>query len=203
VARPRARHPRRPTKVTTRPGSGAPPSARGRGVVWVAIAGVLFFLIPLGLVMLWLAVTPGDGDRDTVDRLVVGGLGILLTAMMAGAGVGTLRYNVLGVPAVRMETTGLRIGDRRLFWADLRDVGVISVYRIPYLMLDIEPSARKTLSLEARISTWLTPPFPDGRRPLWVTEQMLGTTVEAALEAIAPMLARPPTRADSEPSEVQ
>jgi hypothetical protein len=176
------------------PGAASPrPSTRGRTVVAVLLAVDVIVLVPLGLVVIWIAVASDNPDWDALDRALLLALGLVETAMMSGLAIGIYRFHVLGRPSVRTEITGLRIGTDRLFWADVRDVGAVAAYGVPYLLLDVLPEARGRLPLSARIAARTNPPLAGGRRPLWITEQMLGTTVEAALDSILPALAARPS----------
>jgi hypothetical protein len=163
-------------------------AASGRGVVAVVLAATFLLLVPAGLVLVWLAATSDVDYWDSLDRILLGGLGLVVSAAFVGLGIGVIRYNVLGLPPVRFEPIGIVIGTHRLSWSEIDWVGRTDTYGVPYLLVDVRRDARGGLPLSARLVSRFSPPLPDGRRPIWITEQMLGSTVEAAIERIEPML---------------
>ena len=190
--------------MTTRPASASTgPSGRGRLVVWLLLAVDLLVLVPLCLLLIWLAITSDNPDWDSFARILLAVHGVGGTVLFVAVGVAAVRYNILGLPPVRADAIGLRIGESRVTWTDIREVSAYSLYGVPYFMIDIDPAARERLSFEARITAWGTPRLPDGRRPLWITEEMLGTTVEEAVARIEPQLAKHAPSAESVGSVLQ
>ena len=162
--------------------SRVPPSR----VVLFLLAMDVLVLVPLGLGLVWLGAVAPEPHWNDLARVLVAAMGIAGVVLFAIVGLGILRYNVLGKPPVRLGPEGVTIGDARIGWNQVGQVGIQVLYDVPYLTLELDPRGLGLVHPIDRFSMKLAAP-PDHRRgPLWITEQQLGIRAQTAWELVPP-----------------
>jgi hypothetical protein len=158
--------------VTQKPGQGLRPSWI---VASLVTAGILLGIL-VGLVTLIQALT---GGRSVASRPWFDS--VLNLAIFIPAGLGLLRYNVLGRPTVRFSVDGVSVGALNIPWPTVGSVTARSFLLMPYLVVEVTPEAkgrlpwydRLAMSLGAGGGVW---------RTLWVSEQQIGSSAAEAAE---------------------
>ena len=158
--------------MTQKPGRALRPS----WIVTSLVTAGIFLGILVGVVTLIQALTGGRSfsSRPLFDSIVN-------LAIFTPAGLGLLRYNVLGRPTVRFSVDGVSVGSLNIPWATIGSVTARSFLRIPYLVIEVTPEAkgrlpwydRLAMSLGAGGGAW---------RTLWVSEQQVGSSAAEAAE---------------------
>ena len=162
-----------------------PRVAPSRVVIVLLVLDVLVF-VPLGLVLVWLGAVAPEPHWNDLARVGAVALGLAGITMSTVVGLGIVRYNVLGIPQVRLGPDGVTIGEARTGWGQIGRVGIQVLYDVPYLTIELDPTALGRVPWIDRISMKLAAP-PDHRRgPLWITEQQLGIRARAALDLVPP-----------------
>lgn len=144
----------------------------------------LFVLVPLGLVLIWLGVAAPAPYWNDPERLIVTALGFGEVVLFVAVGLGTIRYNVLGLPPVRVHPDGLRIAGRRIEWSRVGRVDAVWSAGIPWLTAEVPSTEIRFLPWYDRLSARIQVPPHRRAREIWMPERQLGAPIEDVLRRV-------------------
>ena len=145
---------------------------------------VLGAIVPatVGLLLAWLGAVAPPAYWDTLDRVLIVAMAIAMSVFFVIVGLGIVRYNVMGIPPVRLAAAGVKIGDARVGWEQVGTVGAMLLYGVPYLTVEVDPALLGGVSWVDRKAMRFAAPPGYRTGALWITEQQLGTRVDIALD---------------------
>jgi hypothetical protein len=158
--------------LTQKPGPALRPSWI---VASLVTAGILLGIL-VGLVTLIQALT---GGRSFSARPLFES--IVNLVIFIPAGLGLLRYNVLGRPPVRFSVDGVSVGSLNIPWGTIGSVTARSFLFMPYLVVEVTPEAKGRLPWYDRLAMSLGT-GGGAWRTLWVSEQQVGSSAAEAAE---------------------
>ncbi len=153
-------------------------------IVWLLLVADIVLLIPVGVILVELAIARPSPHWDAPERAMVAALGILVVALCVGVGLGVIRYNVLGRPRVSIDDDGLWIADHRIGWGALGCAGIGSAAGVAMLSVEVPRAELGFLPWYDRLAARFNPVIP-GRGPsIWITEQQLCARLAEVVDRI-------------------
>jgi hypothetical protein len=162
--------------------SRVPPSR----VALFLLAMDVLVLVPLGVGLVWLGAVAPEPHWNDLARVMVVAMGMAAVVLFTFVGLGIIRYNVLGIPSVRLTSDGVTIGGSLVAWDQVGQVGVQNLYEVPYLTVELDRTSLDRVAWIDRLAMKFAAPPDDRRGPLWITEQQLGMRAQTAWDLVPP-----------------
>lgn len=142
------------------------------------VAGALIMIV-VGLLLVWFGLA-GYKDWSVSQRVIAGGLGLVVAIGVGLLLTAILRQQVAGLPRVGATTAGFAVGSALIPWAEIEDIGAVSLFGLPHVGILQASTAPKRLQGLRSIQYM---PMGD-RRMLFLAARQVGRNPEADVRRI-------------------